>query len=746
MPRRPISLPQALTVFGREAAGCLTTSPACVFILAFPVLAGILTFYAGDFRKGGYADLHSFFAFHPWVYLVLAPAFAVGQWTAPHKFWAAWCAAGIALAMTFPFWLTVNVLGEPDNSAILASYLASWLAAGAMLAIGAAVAAAGNRLVAFPVAAALLAALSVADTPAVLGLFRGWAPEWLIGAVAAAGIVGHFTALTRGVIEPRDLVYFLSLIIGFLGIGTILAGRGLRGAAADRALGRGTFDASRMRATGAIICVALMLVAVNVIASHSPPLRLDLTAERQYTLSRATRLTLARIDEPVTLRFYYSARLGQAIPAYRTHARRVREVLGEYAAAADGKLRLEIHRPPPYSEAEQRAVAFGLRGVLLDPRAAPAFFGLAGTNSTDDRRVIPFFAPSREAFLEDDLTRLVHALAYPIRIGVGVLGEPIEGSTRRSAMLGELRRFFDVAMLPAALHTVPASTRVLMLAEPRELSGRTLFAIDQFVLRGGRAIVFIDPFSGPEGGGRPEGAADSNLARLFRAWGIRVLPGSGAESIDDPRHDLRRDALNRNDPITANLRRLMLASAGIIEPLVDAATTIEPLVTTPRFRGAGRHVLAARVTGPVETAYPDFNPVTDVAMEVRRRSQEPADLVIVADSDMLEDRLWTRPEDVFGRPMLVPGANNADFVANAIEALAGEAPAHGPPLAELRGRGVAARPFIAVDASAAGDRNAAERLDAILAIVNIALVPAAFAAAAIVAAMLRLRRRRAAPG
>jgi ABC-2 type transport system permease protein len=215
-----------------------------VFIVIFLVLAGVLTFFVGNFFDRGQADLQSFFTFHPWLYLVLIPALSMRLWAEERKtgtielfltlpirlfeavlgkFLAAWCFAGIALALTFPFWITVNILGDPDNGVILAGYLASWLMAGAVLAIGAAVSAATkNQVIAFVVTAAFVFVLSVAGTPTVLGLLQDWAPEGLIGAVAGASMFGHFSAITGGVIDLRDLVYFLSIIVAFLAANAVL--------------------------------------------------------------------------------------------------------------------------------------------------------------------------------------------------------------------------------------------------------------------------------------------------------------------------------------------------------------------------------------------------------------------------------------------------------------------------------------------------------------------------------------------
>jgi len=233
-----------LTIFRRELVGYFATPLAYVFIVIFLVMGGILTFFVGNFFERGQADLQPFFTFHPWLYVVLIPALSMRLWAEERgsgtielfltlsirmteavvgKFLAAWCFAGIALALTFPFWITVNFLGRPDNGVILASYIASWLMAGTMLAVGACVSVmTKNQVIAFVVTAALGFILTVAGSPIVLGLFQGWAPEWLVRGVTQVSFLGHFSAITRGVIDMRDLVYFLSVMIAFLGANAIL--------------------------------------------------------------------------------------------------------------------------------------------------------------------------------------------------------------------------------------------------------------------------------------------------------------------------------------------------------------------------------------------------------------------------------------------------------------------------------------------------------------------------------------------
>src|SRR5262249_49156478 len=160
------------------------------------------------------------------------------------------------------------------------------------------------------------------------------------------------------------------------------------------------------RAVIALVCIFVMLVGVNVVAARWADWRLDLTQEHLYTLAKGTQQTVAKIDEPITLRFYYSIRLGDELPSYGVYAQRVRELLDEYVAAAKGKIRLEVYNPLAYSDAEDRAVAYGLQPAPLNERGEQVYFGLAGTNSTDDQQVIAFFNPERERFLEYDLTRV----------------------------------------------------------------------------------------------------------------------------------------------------------------------------------------------------------------------------------------------------------------------------------------------------------------------------------------------------
>ncbi len=564
---------------------------------------------------------------------------------------------------------------------------------------------------------------------------------------------------------------------------------------------RTLFASRRAVAITALVMIALMLVSANIVAARFLASRLDLTAERLYTLSSGTRRTLARIDEPITLRFYYSTRLGDEAQSYGVYAQRVRELLDQYVAAAHGKIRLEVYNPQAFSDAEDRAVAFGLKGVPLNAQGEQVYFGLAATNSTDDQQVIAFFAPERERFLEYDLTKLVHALAFPKKTVVGLMTPlPLEGDMMAMmqgrpsppmTVIEQLQQLDQIKSLASDIDAIPADIDVLMLVHPQKLSEKTLFAVDQFVLKGGKALVFVDPLSELQASHpnprNPGTSTASELERLFKSWGFEVPANTvvgdrrAAQRVGVPDAgrttrpldyiawlNLKTANLNRDDMITGDLSRITMASSGVIQPIDGAKTTIEPLITTsadstkiPAEKLAGlpdvagllsqfksdnkRYILSARVTGMVDTAFPDGPPKAEAAKpqaaeksdkhdpadgdadqtkpaesaagppnppetsaapeaEWIKSSAQPINIVVVADTDMLDDRFWVQSQDFFGQRVVIPTANNGDFVANAIEVLAG-----GNDLVGLRSRGTSARPF---DVVSEIERSAQERYSA----------------------------------
>ena len=500
-----------------------------------------------------------------------------------------------------------------------------------------------------------------------------------------------------------------------------------------------------------VLGIALAIVsffAINILSDALfKSARLDLTADRLFTLSEGTKKVLSTIQEPIDLRLYYTEQLDELGPYFNAHARRVEELLAEYQRLSGGRVHLERLDPQPFSPEEDLAVAEGLEGLPLNADGTQAYFGLSGRNSTDDIQVVSYLAPERANFLEYDLTRLVHDLANPDKPVVAVLGDlPLMGSQFNQFqpwhVLDAMYQFFDVRFLGGKQERIEDDVQVLMLAQPHNVDAATLYAIDQFVMRGGRVLAFVDPLAEvmAAGGGmnpmaNPEGDAIAALEPLLAAWGVSIPSGQvigdrtaaqrvtaqigGRQVVVDylPWLSLDPSHLDADDVITGEVQRLHLNSAGSIHAREGAATAIAPLVisselseaidaeairTMPdpakliaEFTPSGeRFVLAARVTGPVKSAYPDGPPagVTSKA-EHLKEAKEPLNLIVVADADLLADATWVRDQDLLGQRILLPIANNGDFAINALENLAGS-----EGLISLRGRGLSDRPFEVVRA------------------------------------------------
>ena len=440
---------------------------------------------------------------------------------------------------------------------------------------------------------------------------------------------------------------------------------------------------SRLMTTTGVVFALVLLFAVNILASRLlGPIRLDLTENRLFTLSEGTHAVLASLDEPVTLRFHLSRRELERVPGIGGYADRVRALLDEYRRLSDGKLTLHVIDPEPFSEEDDRAVGYGLRGVPLGLDEGVFYFGLAGTNSVDDEEVIPFFAAEREQFLEYDVTKLVYNLTNPKRKIVGLLSSlPIEGQgPPMQAALGamgaqpwmvveQIRQLFELRSLHPQLDEIPEDVDVLMLVHPQALSREALYAIDQYVLRGGRVVAFVDPYSetlqeGMAGGFmQPAGSRRSGIDELLSAWGVklgdevvadldlalkvRMEQGGRLLTFDYPVWmNITPHTFDQGDVVTGNLGNLGFGTPGYLEPEEGAATTFTPLVTTTP--GAARfttaqvaavttdprdlldeympqdrpYTVVARVSGKVGTAFPDGRPLPERSGE---QGDEPAE-------------------------------------------------------------------------------------------------------------------------
>ena len=503
----------------------------------------------------------------------------------------------------------------------------------------------------------------------------------------------------------------------------------------------------------ALIALGLAVVfflAVNILSETAVKgYRVDLTEKRLYTLSDGTRQTLESVREPITLRLFATRSLLETTPGLTGYGNRVQELLERYVSLAGENLRLELINPEPFTPEEDRAVGHKLTGIPLTEAGDLGYFGLVGTNSTDDADVIPFLSPQRESFLEYDLTRMIHNLGNPKKKVIAlVTGLPIDSDPLKQytpwVVVEQLKQFFEVrtqGLTPELTDDVD----LLLVVHPFGLSEESRYKIDQFVLRGGSAIIMVDPHA--EEGGRSNAALrlppgiGSDLPDLLTTWGLkydkdkvlgdlkagqRVAAGTDANGQPIITRYVawttyKTENFKTDDVIASELEVLNFASAGFLEKVESATTTIEPLIWSTETAGPFdanmvRHnpqpaeilkefkpqnrtyMIAARVSGKAKSAFPDGPPKSDSeesgkdAKPHLAESTDGVNVIVIADTDFVADAFWLRVQEIFSQQMVIPVANNGDFIFNAADNLAGSSA-----LISLRGRGLSSRPFEVVE-------------------------------------------------
>jgi ABC-type uncharacterized transport system involved in gliding motility auxiliary subunit len=507
----------------------------------------------------------------------------------------------------------------------------------------------------------------------------------------------------------------------------------------------------KLLSTTGLVLAAVLFTAVNIVANNAlTAWRLDVTENQLFTLSQGTRNILKDLKEPISLKFYFSSKLFSGIPTLTNYGQRIRDMLEEYAAKSNGRLSLTVIDPEPFSEAEDQAVGYGIKQLPISAGGDMGYLGLVGANTTDDEGIIPVFHPNKEESLEYELTKLIYNLAHPKKRVIGVVsslpvlgGEPIPGQRPPApwTVMTTLKEAFEVRDLGANVESIAKDIDTLMVIHPKNLTDDALYAIDQFVLKGGKAMVFVDPFAeGDQTQPDPQNpmvmpSTASDLPKLFEKWGVKLVEGKVAGDIDaairvnapGPRGPqeieylpwlrLGQNNLNRDDFVTNELDVLNIGSAGVLEKVKDAKTTFTPLLSTgPRsmplevdavrfardptgllesFKPENKSLLlAARVSGPVKTAFPEGKPGRkEKDPEFIGESKGAVNLVVVADTDLLSDRFWVQVQNFLGLTIPSAFADNADFVVNTLDNLGGN-----DDLISLRSRGVSARPFDRVEA------------------------------------------------
>jgi ABC-type uncharacterized transport system involved in gliding motility auxiliary subunit len=508
----------------------------------------------------------------------------------------------------------------------------------------------------------------------------------------------------------------------------------------------------RTYGAGALLAIAVLFIGLTIIIAFVlRGARFDFTESRLYTIAPGTQNIVSSLKEPINLYFFFSQEATSQSPPLRAYAQRVRELLEEIARRSKGKIKLTVIDPAPFSEDEDRAAEFGLTAAPAGPYGESVYFGLAGTNSTDGRETLPLFAEEKEQFLEYDITSLIYRLSNPKKPTVGILSTlPVDASFDQNtgrmvegwASIAQLGELVQLRTLAPDIAKIDADVDLLVLIHPKDLQPKTLYAVDQFVMRGGKLIAFVDPQSendpaAQQGGPMAMAPRSSSLGPLLDAWGVAYDPGKvvgdrGLGLTVQLRQDeqpsqhigiigLNRESMDAKDVVTSALNSINVWSAGSLKkkdgatiqfsPLLQSSSDAELLpvmrfsfMADPRslldgFKPSGeRYTIAARVHGKLKSAYPNGAPPAEgdakpaAAGEHKTESAGDADLIIVADSDILADLMWVRSQNVFGQRVMMAVANNGDFLANAVDNLAGSSD-----LISIRGRQSFFRPFTKVD-------------------------------------------------
>ena len=507
--------------------------------------------------------------------------------------------------------------------------------------------------------------------------------------------------------------------------------------------------------------------------------RVDLTEGGLYTLSQGSKNIVKDLEQPLDLYFFFSNATTKDALAWRNYAKQVRELLEEFELASHGKIKLTVIDPEPFSEDEDRAAEFGLQAAPIGNAGDTVYFGLVaqygqleeGATAEENERPtlqIPFFKPDRQEFLEYDIAKMIYQVSQEHKPRVGLIaGLDVAGGfnmmmrqpTQPWFSVEQIKQLFEVKTIGNDEQDISTDDYdLLVVIHPKDLSQETLFAIDQFVLRGGHAMFFVDPYAEMDQMGASKASDDLN--KLFNAWGVEVSTKEfigdaqlalqvGSPSGQPVRHlgilQLTDQNMARDNQVVSQLETLHVASAGFIKPVEKATTEMVALMKSSQyampipaskldmmqdpsglaigFNPTGEeYVLAATIRGQVKTAFPEGVPVSEgedkagdieaadasvdstseedsasdkptdsKPVEYLKESQQPINVMIIADTDILTDRLWVQIRQFFGQNVAAPFADNGDFFFNAVDTLSGSAD-----LVSIRGQGRYFRPFTVV--------------------------------------------------
>ena len=711
---------------------------AYVYLMSFLILNAAMAFYFGNFFERGQASLQVMFAFQPWLYLLFIPGISMRLWaeefrtktvvqvmTMPvstevlvwGKFLAAWLFSALALALTFPFWITVNILGTPDNAVIAVSYAGSFVLAGCMLAISQTMSAlTKNQVIALVLAVAANLVFFWSGVEFILSFFRLFLPDYMIDTIASFSFLTHFGSITGGLVELRDVLFFASIIILF-NFTTVLI-------VSFRTAGTSSWLASTNRSYYIFAWLMLVLgfMGFNLLANNlTRGTQIDFSEDKIHTLNKDTIMVLQNLTEPVTAKLYYSTILEQRNPAMRQMFDKIRQLLAQYKNNSNGRFDYRIYHPQSLDNIEDRAIADGIQPIPLIDINQNALFGLTVADTLQNKQVIPYFTPSGMAFLEQDLTSLIYQLGRKKKTAAVLSTLPIDGGGTDSMILQpweitrQIGAFYNIRYIqkPEDLDEHPD---VLILIHPQNISPEMTEAIKKYSKNYGNILLLLD---GAAEAPRLYSAvnlplAPSGLNGLDAFWGIKFYNEYVVADLDNSitvdatsnyknnpaftqdiiQFKLKKENFNPNHPVTKNLQSLLMSSVSVVMPANENVDFV------PLLQASANSSLM-----PIKVVYDGLNPrqvltyfkaddnLKILAAAVHgKQPDNQFNMIVVGDTDFIYDNFWATSQTILERTFFVPLFNNADFILNSLDYLT-----NNRDLLNLRGKSAKNREFTDIE-------------------------------------------------
>lgn len=690
---------------------------AYVYLLAFLFLNASLTLYLGDFLERGRADLNIMFAFLPWIYLIFISGIAMRLWaeefktktviqllTLPisptqavwGKFTAAWLFCGIGLLLTFPFVITVNVLGTPDNGIIASGYFACFLLSGAMLAIAQTMSAiTKNQVIALvlSVLANLLFLLSGIEF--VLGLFRSFAPFEIVEIIAGLSFLSHFNGLAQGLLSAHSILFFISIICLFNVLTEIII----------RFKTSGVMPLINFHGKPALAVAALFILlgfaGFNILTGQLlQRVRIDATADSRFTLADTGKNILKNIREPITLKIYYSTILSQRNPLFRQAAEHLHILMRKYQSYADGKLAYRFYHPEPLNTAEDMAVHDKITPIPLPDLNQNAFFGISMVDESGRFKNIPLIPLENLDKIEQDILQNIYELSHE-KPTVGILTSlPMFGLTMDNNAVGsrwqiidEIEKLYHIRRIKTADDL--KNIDVLFMLHPQDLTQDLTDAILRYTVNGGKILLAADLAAESERLYSPvnQRMKPTQLNGLDKLWGFTFNPDIVVADLDNSltvqsgkstrtsftqdviQFSIPQKGINREQPELKYLSEFLLASSTPIMPLKNHPSTFTPLLMT----GENSALLPSSVVyenlNPADILpqfQADNTPKVIAAKITGHDARHPYEIIVIGDSDFAYDEFWSKFKMLDEHKYLVYLNDNASFILNALDSLSGK--------------------------------------------------------------------------